>query len=183
MLEWAVFLRALKTVSSSIWGLLAAFWGVAGFVLLLLFSIFRLTPIALAAFDHALLWYHWLVLVLNIIFMAYTEGYRGFQKGYSPRLLTRARDLAYRPRLTSGLLAPLYCMNYFAAERQRVITAWCVLLMIVVLVLIFHQIPQPWRGLLNIGVIVGLSWGVVATVFCALFDANYRAKYPLTTKR
>ena len=26
------------------------------------------------------------------------------------------------------------------------------------------MIPQPWRGVLDFGVIVGLSWGIIATV-------------------
>ncbi|MCP4433050.1 MAG: hypothetical protein GY806_18915, partial [Gammaproteobacteria bacterium] len=37
-------------------------------------------------------------------------------------------------------------------------------LAIVVLILIFNQISQPWRGILDAGVVVGLSWGVISIV-------------------
>ena len=35
---------------------------------------------------------------------------------------------------------------------------------IVILIIVFHQLDQPWRGLLDAGVVVGLSWGIVTIV-------------------
>ena len=149
-------------------GVIAALWGVGGFLLLLLFAIYRLTPIALQAFEGTLYWYQWLLLFANGLFMAYSEGYRGFQKGYSPRLVARAQSLLHDTTFINRIFAPLFCMGYFSAEKRRVVSTWLLTLMIVVLIIVFHQLPQPWRGLLDAGVVVGLSWGAVATLLCAV---------------
>ena len=135
---------------------------------MLVYSVYRLTPITLDAFALPLSWYHWLVLIVNTLFMAYSEGYRGFQKGYSPRLVSRALELRDIATPVTLLLAPLYCMNYFAAETRRLVSAWVLTVAIILLIIVFHQLPQPWRGLLDAGVIVGLSWGFVATIGCWL---------------
>lgn len=148
--------------------MIAAIWGVSGFLLLLLFAIYRLTPIALQAFESTLHWYQWLLFAINSVFMAYSEGYRGFQKSYSPRLVARAQDLRRNATPIRLILAPLFCMGYFAAEKRRIISAWLLTSMIIVLIIVFHQLPQPWRGLLDAGVVVGLGWGVLATAVCAL---------------
>lgn len=148
--------------------MIAAVWGVTGFLALLMFAIYRLALIALDAYSMNWLWYHWLVFFANIIFMAYSEGYKGFQKGYSPRLVSRARRLLEDVTPVRLVLAPLYCMNYFSAERRRLVSAWVLTTMIIALVLLFHQLPQPWRGVLDAGIVVGLSWGLLATVNCAM---------------
>ena len=41
----------------------------------------------------------------------------------------------------------------------------CLLLGVTTLVVIFQYIPQPWRGVLDLGVVLGLSWGILATLF------------------
>ncbi|MBT8446427.1 MAG: hypothetical protein KJO38_04710, partial [Gammaproteobacteria bacterium] len=33
-----------------------------------------------------------------------------------------------------------------------------------VLILLFRLLPQPWRGVMDFGVVVGLLWGLVATL-------------------
>ena len=172
-----VILRAaLKTspilYNSSPLGTIAAVWGIGGFLLLLAFAIYRLTPIALDAFNFRLQWYHWLVLVGNTAFMAYSEGYKGFQKGYSPRLVSRARRLAQNPTGLTTVLAPLFCMSFFGAERRRIVMAWIITVMVIALVIIFHMLPQPWRGVLDAGVVVGLSWGLLATIACVFRPAE-----------
>ena len=79
-----------QTNPPHILGHIAATWGIAGFVALLLFALYRLVPISLDAFELNWQWYHWLVFAANTAFMAYSEGYRGFQKGYAPRLVNAA---------------------------------------------------------------------------------------------
>ena len=153
-------------------GLIAATWGVAGFLILLLYAIYRLTLIALDAFSISWHWYHWVVFLANIVFMAYSEGYRGFQKSYSPRLVSRAQILFHGATPIQLILAPLFCMGYFSAEKRRIISAWILTTMIVFLVIVFHQLPQPWRGVLDAGIVVGLSWGLLATLACALRTAS-----------
>ena len=147
---------------------IAVLWGIGGFLLLLVFAIYRLSPIVLEALSISLTWPQLVLLIANTLFMAFSEGYAGFQKGYSPRLISRAQQLYKQGTPLQCLLAPLYCMNYFAGEKRRMLSAWLLTAMIVILIIVFHQLPQPWRGILDAGVIVGLSWGSVATLFIAL---------------
>ena len=107
--------------------------------------------------------FQWLALVANVLFMAYSEGYRGFQKGYSPRLADRLDRLSHSGTSLERWLAPLYCMGYFSAGRRQLIITYALTVMIIIFIVVFHLIPQPWRGVLDAGVVVGLAWGLVAT--------------------
>lgn len=145
-------------------GRLAVLWGLGGVCILLISAITRLTTIALDSLDYQYAWYHWAILLLNVVFMAYSEGYKGFQKSYAPRLAARIRHLHDNPRFIYALLAPLFGMGYFHSTRRRLITSYVLTLMIVVLVILVHQLPQPWRGILDVGVVVGLFWGLISIV-------------------
>ncbi len=146
-------------------GRFGAYWGVIGVCSLLLFAVYRLTIISLDSFEFSFLWYHWLIFVGNILFMAHSEGYKGFQKGFSPRVAARARYLKFNPEPIHIFLAPLFCMGYFHTTRKRLVTVYALTLGIIALVIFFNQISQPWRGILDAGVVVGLSWGIVSVVF------------------
>jgi hypothetical protein len=143
-------------------GIFGAIWGLAGFSFVLLYSIFRLTPIALDTFTYDLRWYHWAFLVINTAFMAYFEGYRGFQKGFSPRIAVRAKHIKNHPNVFHVLLSPLYCAGYFHASRRRKIVAYSLTAGIMILVLLIRLLDQPWRGIVDAGVVVGLSWGLIS---------------------
>jgi hypothetical protein len=151
--------------SMTLFGRFGAAWGISGVCLLMLFAVYRLSGMAVNAFEVDFHWYHWLVLIANVVFMAYSEGYRGFQLALAPRVAARARYLRNHPRLLHVLLAPLFCMGYFHTTRKRLIVAYSVLFGIFVLILIYQQFSQPWRGILDVGVVVGLSWGLVSLVW------------------
>ena len=143
---------------------LAAWWGIAGVFTILAYAIVRLTPIALEALQSSLSWYHWLAMISNVLFMAYSEGYRGFQCSFSPRVAARAASLRDHPTPIRVLLAPLYCAGYFGATRRVQITAFAIVAGVIALVQLVHYLDQPWRGILDAGVVVGLGWGAAATV-------------------
>lgn len=145
-------------------GRLGVLWGLGGVCLLLIFAVARLTKIGLDSFDYQYAWYHWVILLVNVAFMAYSEGYKGFQKGYSPRLAARIRHLRDNPRLSHSLLAPLFGMGYFYTTRRRIITSYMLTVMIIIFIFIANQLPQPWRGILDIGVVVGLCWGLISII-------------------
>lgn len=149
------------------WGLTGALWGLTGVVVLLGFAIIRLAVITLDAFNYPLDWRHWTLLIANTVFMAYSEGYRGFQLSFSPKVVNRARNLFAAPRPLAVVLAPLYCMHYFDTTRRQLITTYLLTVMIVLLIVIFHQLSQPWRGILDAGVVVGLSWGTLSILLLA----------------
>lgn len=143
---------------------LGIIWGIGGILLLLSFAIWRMLPNALTAFEYEFNGYHWALLIGNTLIMAYYEGYKGFQKAFSPRAAARARYLYTQGKPAHLLAAPFFCMAYFAAPRSRKIATWVLTISIVVLVLIFQRLPQPFRGILDVGVILGLGWGIFATV-------------------
>jgi hypothetical protein len=136
---------------------------VLGVGLLLLQAIVRLTPIALEPLlrgslttGQALVYGGWVVTSL------YTEGYRGFQKAFVPRTVARAFHLARTGRPLLMALAPLYCMGLIHASRRRLITSWTIVLAITLAVVLVRRLPEPWRGVVDGGVVAGLGYGVVA---------------------
>ena len=154
-----------KQVREPMMRLLSFGWGLGGVVLLLGYAIVRLLPLVTEALDDSLTWPQWAVFGGNTLLMAYYEGYRGFQKGFSPRVAARAKYLYNHPQVWPALLAPLFCLGYFQTTRQRKIITYALTVMIVGFILIIHQLPQPWRGLVDAGVVVGLSWGVLSLLY------------------
>ncbi len=145
-------------------GMIRAFWGLGGVLYLLGNAVYRLTPRAVEAFSFAFNWRHWAVFTGVLFFMAYAEGYRAFQLGFSPRVAARARYLRTHKNLLHGVLAPLFCMAYFHAPKRRRIVSVSVTAGIIVLIILVRLLPQPWRGIIDAGVIVGLAWGIVSLV-------------------
>jgi len=138
-------------------------WGTTGVVALLGQAIYRLTPQALDPLVHGTLTPLQAALYIGWVVVAgYTEGYRAFQGRFSPRVVARAVYLAKNREPLHVVLAPLFCMSFFHATRRALISAWMVTLLVLIAVLVVRQLPQPWRGIVDGGVVVGLSWGLVA---------------------
>jgi len=168
-------------------GVVGAVWGLAGVSLLLGSAIYRLSLLVIEGFSYHFLWYHWVMLVLVVLFMAYFEGYRAFQKGFSPRVAARARYLRDHPHTPYILAAPLFCMGYFHASGRRRVTSISVTAGIVVLVLLVRLLQQPWRGIIDLGVVVGLAWGLVSLIIFSVLAFSskifpYSAEVPEVNK-
>jgi hypothetical protein len=149
-------------------GMGRALWGLAGVILLLGSAIYRLTPLAMNAWSYDLRWYHWTFFAFVFLFMAYAEGYRAFQQGFSPRVAARARYLRTHRDALHALLAPLFCMGYFHAPKRRRITSLSVTAGIIVLIILVRLLPQPWRGMVDASVVVGLAWGLISLILFGL---------------
>lgn len=145
---------------------ISAAWGLGGVLLLVGFAIYRLVPFALGMFGVSVRWWQWVVLVVWSVYMLYSEGYKAFYVFFAPRVVARALYLAHDPHVSvrRRLLAPLFCMGYIGAPRRRVITAYSLALGIIVLIICIHFVPQPWRGIIDSGVVLGLVGGFVALV-------------------
>ena len=144
---------------------LIALWGVGGVLLLLGQALARLTPLALEPVaDGTMTTLHWSIYLGWIVLNAWAEGYRGFQKRFSPRVAYRALYLARNPKPLHVALAPAFCMSLFHAQKRSKIVAWGILIGVIFLVIAVRQLAQPWRGIVDAGVVVGLVWGVVAIV-------------------
>ena len=143
-------------------GTIGAIWGFLGFTTLIGMALYRLTPLAVDTFNHELTPLHWIALVVCVVFMAYSEGYKGFQKAFSPRAAARLKYLKEHPKWNFVLFAPLFVMCFFHTTKKRKIVAYCLTSGIIVLILLVHQLDQPWRGVVDVGVVVGLSWGILS---------------------
>lgn len=152
----------------------AAFWGVIGVMAIVLYAIVRLVPYVMGALAVDLDALQWLALALNVGLMAWLEGYRGFQLKFAPRVAARALYLCRKPvSWETQWLAPLFCIGYFDANRRTQIFAWAGTAGIVILILLVHRLDQPWRGIIDAGVVIGLSWGLISLTVKAV--ATFRA--------
>jgi hypothetical protein len=143
-------------------GAAAAAWAVLGWSGVLVYAIVRLAAIAAEALAGGLTLLQTAALVANTLALAWSEGYRGFQVKFSPRAAARVLYLREHASWTTLLLAPLFCIGYFRATPRVLRITWIGTLAIVLLVVIVHRLPQPWRGIVDVGVVVGLSWGLVS---------------------
>jgi hypothetical protein len=150
---------------------IAYYWGLLGVAGLISSAIWRLTPRVVELADFALGPLHWLVLAAFTPYMAYAEGYKGFHLNFAPRVVARALYLrqaqARRPlqHILFTVLAPAFCMGYFHATRRRMLVSWLVSSAIVVLVLGVSHAPQPWRGIVDAGVVTGLAVGFASLLW------------------
>ncbi len=147
---------------------LIAAWGVLGVVALLAQALWRLTPLAMEAVAGGLSAFQWAVLGAWVLVNAHAEGYRGFHQRFSPRVVARAMALARSPRPLHVLVAPLFCMSLLHASRRGLAVAYGILGGVILLVLAVRHLDQPWRGIVDAGVVVGLGLGLVSIVWHAL---------------
>lgn len=144
------------------WEKIIATWGIAWVSLLLGQAIRRLTPLALEPWTHGLMttgqqgiYVGWLAS------NAYLEGYRGFQLRFSPRVVSRAVHLGRNPRPLWVLLALPFCMSLFHSTRRQMTVSWTFIGVLGLLIWFVRGLPQPWRGIIDGGVVLGLVWGLV----------------------
>ena len=53
-------------------------------------------------------------------------------------------------------------MGFYRASRRTRAIAWGLSVGIMLVVVVIGRLPQPWRGLVDLGVVVGLSWGLIS---------------------
>ncbi|MBX3248971.1 MAG: hypothetical protein KF901_17470 [Myxococcales bacterium] len=144
---------------------MVATWGVLLVLGMLGQALWKLTPVALEPWrDGSMSVAQQLLYVGFVVFNAYAEGYRGFQKRFSPRVVGRAFHLGANPRPLYVALALPFCLSLFHAQRRQRIVSWVFLVGLVALIIAVRQLPQPWRGIIDGGVVVGLAWGAASIV-------------------
>lgn len=149
-------------------GRIAVIWGVGGLVALLIEAVVRLARLGVQAYAHPMEPVHWAFLAVWVPFMAWSEGYRGFHLSFSPMFAARARYLRDHPRPLHVVLAPFFCLGLIHATRVRFVRSTILTLGIVVIVLLVRLLDQPWRGIIDLGVILGLSIGTVSLLYYCL---------------
>ncbi len=150
-------------------GLISRLWGLAGVVVLLVSAVWRLMPgWNEAGVDHGAQTYIALGLLLPT--MLYIEGYRGFYRGFAPRVVSRSKALADLKSWPYQLLAPLFCMGFIGSYQRRKVIVWIITMAIVGLVVWVKGLPQPWRWVIDLSVAVALLAGVLSVVWLAYRD-------------
>lgn len=147
------------------WQRITAIWGVTGFTLLIGEALYKVIPWVIDLFSRPLSSLNWLILIGWCAFMGFAEGYKGFQQHYSPRFAARLRWLVQNPTPRRAYLAPLFCMCFIGTTRKRKIVAYALTSFIFMLVVFIRTLPQPWRGIVDVGVVVGLTWGLTTVLW------------------
>lgn len=98
-----------------------------------------------------------------MLMFAYVEGYKAFQKKFSPLVVVRAMSLKSAGTAAHHVaLAPFYSMGLLHATKKRRIVSWSVSIGVAVVVGVVKRLPYPWRSIVDAGVVSGLSWGIVS---------------------
>jgi hypothetical protein len=140
-------------------------WGAGAVLLSLLDAIVRLSRVAYEGISHGMLSGAQLgFTVVWTLVIVYGEGYRAFGSVLAPRMAARLMHLSTRGTATGRALAPLHALSLFDTPPRRLFSAWVLLVGIVTIVLIVRKLPQPWRGSVDLGVVLALTWGSVAIV-------------------
>ncbi|MGB2402053.1 MAG: hypothetical protein ACPIA7_01450 [Akkermansiaceae bacterium] len=138
-------------------------WAIIGVSALLLRAIVGLSQHAIYAIETGLTAWQWTVLVFFALFMVIAEGYRGFQKKFSPRTAARIKYLRDNPTPLRIILAPIFSMGFFHANKKTTLTAYILTTGIICLVVaVTFFCPDPWRGIIDFGVVLGLTWGLIS---------------------
>jgi len=146
-------------------GYLAASWGLVGFSAIIISAILRLWVYVEEISLESVGAFEICFAVIFTGFMLYAEGFRGFHKKLAPRFASRAKYLSENLNFIRILLAPFFCVGYFEARKSRIIVSFLMTIMIIGFVLIVRQFSQPWRGLIDIGVIAGLVLGLISMLY------------------
>ena len=143
---------------------IAVLWGVGGIIVFVLVALVRIVPIGFSAYRYEFTAAHWVLLWTWVPAMIWAEGYRGFHLSFSPMVAARARYLARNPRPLHLALAPIFCLGFIHATRARRRATTILTVGIAILVLLVRMLEQPWRGIIDLGVVMGLSTGLASMV-------------------
>ncbi|MDH3733753.1 MAG: hypothetical protein OEU54_09475 [Gemmatimonadota bacterium] len=143
-------------------GAVVVVWGVGGIIAFVLLALVRIIPIGFSAYQHSFTTAQWALLWTWVPAMMWAEGYRGFHQSFSPMVAARAKYLAGNPKPLHLLLAPLFCLGFIHATPARRRATTVLTVGIAVLVFLVRMLEQPWRGIIDLGVVMGLSIGLAS---------------------
>ncbi|HEX2882535.1 MAG TPA: hypothetical protein VHO25_23605 [Polyangiaceae bacterium] len=147
---------------------LIVLWGIGGVLLLLLQAVYRLSRYAIEPWrEGSLNTLQIVVCLVWIVIAAYSEGYKAFHLRFCPRVIARALHVARHPRPVHVVLAPAFCMALFHARSRTKKVAWLTLILILCAIALLRITPQPWRGIVDAGVVVGIGLGALSLLFHA----------------
>jgi hypothetical protein len=142
-------------------------WSVGGVILLCGSAAARLGARGAAAWADAgpvqraaaVAWLAW---------MLATAAWPGFHRQFAPRVAVRAARLAAEAPSAWGVVGPLVAMGFLRATRRRRAVALGLVAGVVGMSALFARLPEPWRGLLDLGVAGALASGVGSLTWFAV---------------
>jgi hypothetical protein len=140
-------------------------WGVFGVAAFLGMAVWRVSAYVLELRHYGLSPLQWGILIVFTVYMVYAEGIKGFYRRFAPRVVARACYLRENSRPFLTLFAPVFCMGYIHSTLRRRLTSFGVTGGIALLVVGVRHVPQPWRGIIDCGVVVGLFVGVLSVLW------------------
>lgn len=146
----------------------AAWWAVAGVVLLFSNAAIRLGMRGVETMSGGLTAGQWLVLLLVTAIFVYGEGVLALQRKYVPRLLRRVAEIRRERRVLPRLLAPLHALMLVYAPAVTLARAWAGIAAITLAVLIVRGFPEPWRGIVDFAVAAALAWATAVLIAGAI---------------
>jgi len=150
-------------------------YSIGGVILIFSSAIFRLYPHVREGFSNELTLLQWIVLIAYLIIMIIAKGYFALHNSFVPRVINRAELLYEKGSLIDRLFAPFFCMGFFKASGKRIIISYAMLLLIITFIVSASKISQPWRGIIDLGVIVGLSMGILSLLLLGF--SSLKKKY------
>lgn len=147
---------------------LVAAWALIGLSAVFLNAIVRLGARALDTLAGGLTTGQWAVLVVLTLMFVYTEGIRGIQGRFAPRVAVRLHELLRRRRLHWDVLGPLYLLSLVGAPPRTLVRSWAGVTAIIIAVMIVRTFAEPWRGITDFAVVTALGWGLVAIIVRAI---------------
>ena len=142
---------------------------------MLLYAVYRLAQHTSTAFQSDLGLLEYAVLIINCGFMAYSEGYKGFHLSFAPRFAARVKYIQQQGSSLELLFSPFFCFGYFGTTRAKQVIAYALTLLLVLVIALMGYIPQPWRGIIDAGVVVGLSLGTASMVYWVFLELKQPA--------
>jgi len=143
-------------------------YSIGGIIAIFSSAIFRLYPHVKEGFSYQFSTLNWIVMIAYLIIMIVGKGYFALYRSFVPRVINRSKILIAEGKLLDRLLAPLYCMGFFKAPIKRLIISYAMLSFIITFISSASRISQPWRGIIDLGVIVGLSIGIISLLFLGI---------------
>jgi hypothetical protein len=154
----------ISSRTASALGVVAAGYGVTAQLALLLVAVVQLSRAAMRGLGAERSAWAWILAAATVVVLGYFQGYRGFQRRFSPLVAGRAVHLARNPRLWHAVAAPIYVCGLVHATRRRRVSTAILFTVMPLLAVTVARLPEPYRAAVDLGVACGLLWGALAIV-------------------
>jgi len=143
-------------------------WALVGVAALLGNAVVRLGGRGLDTVRDGLSTGEWAVLAAVCVLFVYVEGVRALQRKWVPFVVARIEALGRRSPLLHRVLAPLHVMALVGGPGRTMLRAWTGVAAVLVAILVLRQVPDPWRGIVDVGVAAALGWGLLVLLLQAV---------------